>query len=69
MSMLLQMIYNNNSNSNDNKKTIIIMIIINNRLNNKKTITIKSFKYKTKIIGSTPDNENRLNQKPLVPLK
>ena len=34
---------NNNNNNNNN----------NNRLNNKKTITIKCFKYKTKIIGST----------------
>ena len=33
----------NNNNNNNN----------NNRLNNKKTITIKCFKYKTKIIGST----------------
>ena len=46
-----------------------MIIINNNRLNNKKTITIKSFKYKTKIIGSTPDNDNRLNPKLAVPLK
>ena len=32
---------------------------INNRLNNNKTKTSKSFKYKTKIIGSTPDIENK----------
>ena len=36
---------NNNTNTNNNNN--------NNRLNNKKTITIKCFKYKTKIIGST----------------
>ena len=51
--------------------TIITIIIINsnNRLSNKKTITIKFFKYKTKIIGSTPNNQNRLNGKLNVPLK
>ena len=48
---------------------IIAIIIINNRLSNKKTITIKFFKYKTKIIGSTPNNQNRLNGKLNVPLK
>ena len=37
---------NNNKNNNNNNNN-------NNRLNNKKTITIKCFKYKTKIIGST----------------
>ena len=36
---------NTNTNNNNNNN--------NNRLNNKKTITIKCFKYKTKIIGST----------------
>ena len=50
---------NNNDNNNNN----------NNRLNNNKTITSKSFTYKTKIIGSTPDNENRLNEEVVVPLK
>ena len=51
--------------------TIITIIIINsnNRLSNKKTITIKFFKYKTKVIGSTPNNQNRLNGKLNVPLK
>ena len=52
--------------------TIMITIIIinsNNRLSNKKTITIKFLKYKTKIIGSTPNNQNRLNGKLNVPLK
>ena len=51
--------------------TIITIMIINsnNRLSNKKTITIKFFKYKTKIIGSTPNNQNRLNGKLNVPLK
>ena len=36
--------------------------------NNKKTIS-KYFKYKTKIIGITPDNANRLKAEVLVPLK
>ena len=40
-------INNNNTNTNNNNNNN------NNRLNNKKTITIKCFKYKTKIIGST----------------
>ena len=39
---------NNNTNTNNNNNNNN-----NNRLNNKKTITIKCFKYKTKIIGST----------------
>ena len=30
----------------------------NNRINNNKTITNKSFEYKTKSIGSMPNNEN-----------
>ena len=40
-----------------------------NMLNNSKTMTSKSFKYKTKIIGTTPDNGNRLNAEVVVPLK
>ena len=36
--------------------------------NNKKTIS-KYFKYKTKIIGITPDNANRLKAEVVVPLK
>ena len=50
---------NNDENENDNK----------NRLNNNKTIASRSFKYKTKLIGSTPDNENRLNAEFVVSLK
>ena len=38
-------------------------------VNNNKTTTSKSFKYKTKIIGITPNNENRLNAEVVVPLK
>ena len=49
----------NNKNENDNI----------NRLNNNKKLTSKSFKYKTKIIGSTPDNENRINTEVVVALK
>ena len=41
-------INNNNTNTNNNNNNNN-----NDRLNNKKTITIKCFKYKTKIIGST----------------
>ena len=48
---------NDDENENDNS----------NRLNNDKTITSKSFKYKTKIIESTPDNENRLNAEVFFP--
>ena len=41
----------------------------NDRTNNNKTTTRKSFDYKTKIIGSTSDNDNRLNAEVVVPLK
>ena len=40
-----------------------------NMVNNNKTTTSKSFKYNAKIIGSTPDNRNRLNAEVFVPLK
>ena len=50
----------NENDNNNNKK---------NRVSNSKTITSKSFKYKTKIIGSTPDKGNRINKKVVVPLK
>ena len=40
-----------------------------NKINHSKTATSKSFKYKTKIIGSTPDNASELNAKVVVPLK
>ena len=32
-----------------------------NKINNNKTTGSKYFKYQAKIIGSTPNNENRLN--------
>ena len=40
-----------------------------NKINNNKTTASKSFHYKTKIIGSTPDNASRLNGEVVVPLK
>ena len=40
-----------------------------NRINNKKTITSKSFEYKTKSKGSTPNDNNTLNAEVVVPLK
>ena len=43
---------------------IIILII-----NNNKTITSKSFEYKTKVTGSTPDDNNILDAEFVVPLK
>ena len=50
---------NDNNNINNN----------NNRSNNNRIITIKSFQHKTKIIGSTADNKNRLNAELADPLK
>ena len=38
-------------------------------INNNKTITSKPFHYKTKIIGSTPNNSSRLDTEIVVPLK
>ena len=35
----------------------------NNTINNNKTITSKSFEYKTKLIGSSPNNYNYWKQK------
>ena len=43
---------NDGENENDNA---------NNRMNNSKTITTKSFEYKTKLIGGTPIDNNTLN--------
>ena len=40
-----------------------------NKINNNKTRTTKSDKYKTKVKGSTPDKTNRLNAEVVVPLK
>ena len=43
--------------------------VANNMINNNKTITSKSFEYKTKLIGSTPNNNNTLDSEVVVPLK
>ena len=40
-----------------------------NMLNNNKTITSKSFEYKTKLIGSMPNNSDILDAEVVVPLK
>ena len=50
---------NDDENENDN----------NNRLNNNKAITSKSFEYKKKIIGNTPDDNNIIDAEVAVPLK
>ena len=42
---------------------------VNNGINNKKIITSKSFKYKTKLIRRTPDNNNILDAEVVVLLK
>ena len=42
---------------------------VNFRTNNNKTITSKDFKYKTKIIVITPDDNNTLDTEVIVPLK
>ena len=42
---------------------------VNNGINNKKIITSKSFKYKTKLIRSTPDNNNILDAEVVILLK
>ena len=39
----------------------------NNRINNNKTITRKSFEYKTKLIGNMPNNNNILDAEVVVP--
>ena len=50
---------NDDENENDN---------INIRINNNKTITSKSLEYKTKLIGSTPNNNNILEAEVVVTL-
>ena len=42
---------------------------VNNRINNNKEITSKSFEYKTKLIGSTLDDNNILDAEVVVRLK
>ena len=41
----------------------------NYRINNNKTTTSKSFEYKTKILGTTPNDKNILDAEVVVPLK
>ena len=41
----------------------------NNRINDNRTITSKSFEFKTKLIDSTPNNNNILDKEVVVPLK
>ena len=48
---------NDNENENDND---------NNKINNNKTITSKSFQYKTKLVGRTPNDNNTLNAEVVV---
>ena len=50
---------NDYANENDN----------NNKINNNKTITSKSFKYKAKLIGSMPNDNNILDADVVVSLK
>ena len=42
---------------------------VNYRVNNQKIAASKSFEYKTKITGSTPDDNNILDTEVVVPLK
>ena len=39
-----------------------------NKINNNKTTTGKSFKYKKKIVGTAPDDYNTINAEVVVPL-
>ena len=41
----------------------------NNRINNNKTITSKTFEYKTKLFGNIQDDSNILDAEVVVPLK
>ena len=51
---------NDDENENDNAT---------NKINNNKTITIKSFEYKAKIIGRPSDDNSTLNTEIVIPLK
>ena len=52
---------NDSANENNDANTY--------RINNSKRVASKSFKYKTKIIRSTLDNDNKLNTEVVLPLK
>ena len=41
---------------------------VNNRINNSKAITSKPFEYKTKLTGSTENDDNKLYVEVVVPL-
>ena len=43
--------------------------IVNNRIKKNKTLSSKSFEYKTKLIRSTPDHDNILDVEVVFPLK
>ena len=51
-----------NDNTNENNAA-------RNKINNNKTITSKSLKYKTKLVGRTPSSNNILEAEVVVPLK
>ena len=51
-----------NDNANGNN-------VANYAINNNKIITSKSFEYETKLIGSTPNDNNTLNAEVIVPSK
>ena len=60
----LQNYHRDNVNDNENENNAG-----NKRINNNKTITSDYFKYKTKLIGCTPDDNNILDAEVVVPLK
>ena len=62
MSGSLQNYYRNELNNDANEN-------VNNGINNNKTIANKFFEYKTKLIGSTPDDNNVLDTAVVVLLK
>ena len=52
----------------DEKNDSAIEIINGNRITNSKTITNKSFEYKAKLIGSTPNSNNILDKEAVGPI-
>ena len=47
----------------------VVNILYNFRINSNKTTTSKYIQYNRRIIGSTPNNDNRLDVEVVVPLK
>ena len=45
------------------------MLLVDIKINSNKTITGKSFEYKTELIGSTPNNNKILDAEVVVPLR